>query len=222
MKGNIMNSQTLTPLLPKQGKKEQRFQDIEDILEQYHYVFRFDPFLDFANVAPIPAEAWFKEELLFALSHRGDDDKEAFACEFLIVPFLRSVWKRHERVNLFSHVQIKADDLVLIPDYLVTGKTPTGFKRVYKPLLLTVEAKNEDFDEGWFKALLQAIVCQKLNEPNDIPIHMIVTTGDVWQFGRLEQTHFVRHPLPLSIENPEMLLGVLDTVFASCEQQIPE
>lgn len=205
----------------RESKTEgQQFQDFEAVLEHYHYDFRFQPFIDFSSTTPIPAETWFKEELMFALSHRGDDDKEAFACEFLIVPFLRYVWRRHELVNLFSHVQIKADDLIFIPDYLVTGRTPTGFKRVYKPLLLTVEAKNEDFGEGWFKALLQAVVCQRLNETPDIPIVMVVTTGDVWQFGKLEQTHVIRHPLPLSIEDPDMLLGVLDVVFAGCEQLV--
>lgn len=67
---------------------------------------------------------------------------------------------------------------------------------------------------------LQAIVCQRLNETTEIPIAMIVTTGDVWHFGKLEHTHFVRHPFPFSLENPDMLLGVLDTIFTRCEDQI--
>jgi len=69
---------------------------------------------------------------------------------------------------------------------------------------------------------LQAIVCQRLNETTEIPIAMIVTTGDVWHFGKLEHTHFVRHPFPFSLENPDMLLGVLDTIFTRCEDQITE
>lgn len=215
-----MSNQPGNPAQQEQQKGIQKFRDFEEILEYYHLDFCFETFLDFAQISPVFAEDWFKEELLFALSNRGEDDKEAFICEFLIVPFLRYIWKKHRRVNLFSHVQIKADDLLLIPDYLVSKRTPTGFKKIYKPLLLTVEAKNEQFDEGWFKALLQSIVCQKVNETEDITIFSIVTTGDVWQFGKLEKAHFIRHPLPLSIENPEMLLGVLDVLFAECEKQV--
>jgi hypothetical protein len=45
---------------------------------------------------------------------------------------------------------------------------------LYKPLLLTVEAKNEKFDEGWTQALLQSVVCQKINGTPNIPILSIV------------------------------------------------
>ncbi len=204
----------------QEEKGVQKFRDFEEILEYYHLDFRFETFLDFSQIPPVPAEDWFKEELMFSLTNRGEDDKEAFVCEFLIVPFLKHVWKRHPKINLFSHVQIKVDDLTLIPDYLVSKRTPTGFKRLYKPLLLTVEAKNEQFDEGWFKALLQAIVCQKINATEKIPILVIVTTGDFWQFGKLDNSHVIRHPLPLSIEDPDALLGVLDVLFQECEQQV--
>jgi hypothetical protein len=44
-----------------------------------------------------------------------------------------------------------------------------------------VEAKNDNFDEGWTQALLQSVVCKKLNNSVDIPILSIVTTGDTWQ-----------------------------------------
>ncbi|OQX24497.1 MAG: hypothetical protein BWK80_20565, partial [Desulfobacteraceae bacterium IS3] len=104
----------------------------------------------------------------------------------------------------------------------VSSKSRTGYKILKKPLLLTVEAKNEKFEEGWCQALLQSVVCQKINKTNKIPILSIVTTGDVWQFGKLEETSFIRHPLSASVQNTEQLLGILDILFSECEKNAYE
>lgn len=198
------------------------FNHTQDILTHYHLEYRVAEFLDFSQSPPVNVPDWFKQELRFALANRGEPDKEAFACEFIIVPFLREVWKKHPQLSLFSHVSIQVDDLTVIPDYLITSKHPTGYKTVYKPLLLTVEAKNEQFEEGWTKALLQAIVCQKINGTEEIPILAIVTTGDFWQIGKLEKQLFTRHPVPVSIQHLEELLGILDMLFSECEKVVIE
>jgi hypothetical protein len=83
-----------------------------------------------------------------------------------------------------------------------------------------VEAKNEKFDEGWAQALLQSIVCQKINGTDEIPILSIVTTGDIWQFGKFEKKRFIKHPISASIQHIEELLGILDVLFSECEKVI--
>jgi hypothetical protein len=205
------------------GKKAMtnKLDNIMVILEHFHLNYKMVEFIDFNKIQPVSVMDWFKEDLAFSLKNRGEDDKEAFSSEFIVVPFLKEAWKRHQQLNLFSHVQIKMDDLIVIPDYLITSKTPTGYKKVYKPLLLTVEAKNEDFDEGWTQALLQAIVCQKMNGADEIPILSIVTTGDTWQFAKLEKNVFIKHPFCASIQHIEELVGILDQLFSECEKVIP-
>ncbi len=193
---------------------------LEEILEQYHLHYELAEFFDFDASMPVKASDAFKEELRFALLHRGEDDKEAFTSEFIIVPFLRETWKKHPDLNLFSHVQIHADDITVIPDYLLSAKPPTGYKTVYRPLLLTVEAKDEKFDEGWSQALLQSIVCQKINQTPNIPIFSIVTIGDSWQFAKLQGDLFIKHPLPASIQHIDELLGILDMLFSECEKAL--
>ena len=190
------------------------------ILDQYGLSYKMAEFLDFNKIQPVNVMDWFKEELRFSLLNRGENDKEAFTSEFIIVPFLKEAWKRHSQLNLFSHVQIKADDVTVIPDYLISAKDPTGYKIIFKPLLITVEAKNEHFDEGWTQALLQSIICQKINGTDKIPVLSIVTTGDTWQFGKLDQQLFIKHPFPASVQNMEGLLGILDVLFSECEQII--
>jgi hypothetical protein len=196
------------------------FKDAGEVLENFGLNFRFDKFVDFKKVQEVETESWFQEVIDFSLSNRGVDDKEFFTSEFIIVPFLREIWRRHPNLSLFSHVQIRDGEWILIPDYLVSSRNPTGFKKLHKPLLLTVEAKNEKFEEGWLQALLQSVVCRKINGTDEIPIFSVVTTGDIWQFGKLETATFIRHPVPASVQDTERLLGILDELFSECERNL--
>jgi len=205
-------------LSPTKGGSMTRIANsFEEILERYELKYAATDFLNWENIPKVESPDWFREELRFSLTHRGTNDQEAYVAEFIIVPFLKEIWKRHPDLNLFSHVSISADEITVVPDYLLSAKTPTGYKTLSKPLLLTVEAKNEKFDEGWSQALLQSVVCQKINGNPDIPILSIVTTGDTWQFGNLKQNLFTKNPIPASIQHVDELLGILDCIFSKCD-----
>lgn len=202
--------------------KAQDFKNLNEIVTHFHLTFRFDTFIDFQAVSLFEPNEKFRHDLDFALRNRGEDDKEAFVSEFIIVPFLREIWERHPGVNVFSHVGIALDDLTLIPDYLVAAKPLSGVKVLETPLLATIEAKNEKFDEGWFQALLQLLACQQMNAAEGLPVYAIVTTGDTWQFGKLEYRSFVRHPIPVSLNALEQLCGILDDLFTLCETNVKQ
>ncbi len=190
----------------------------DEVLEKFNLTYHQEPFINLEPTAKVKITSWFKEEIEFALKNRGTDDKESFMTEFVVVPCLREVWKRHPKLNLFSHPQIKTDDGIVVPDYLVSPKPAHGYKRLGKPLLLTVEAKDEDFDQGWTQAIFEAVICQKINGTPDIPIWCIVTTGDTWQFGKLFRDNFYKHPYSVSLNNLGQLLAILDELFNQCDQ----
>jgi hypothetical protein len=194
------------------------FKNIVDVLKYYRLPYKRIEFIDFSIIQPVLLEEWFTDDLKFALENVGLDDKEAFMSAFVIVPFLRKVWKLYKNLNLFSHVQLKTEYYTVIPDFLITGKTELGYKAVEKPLLVTVEAKYEKFNEGWFQAAMQMIAARQMNENNEIPIYGIVTTGDLWQFGKLENNTFYQHPISVNIEKPEHLTGVISYIFGECDK----
>lgn len=196
------------------------FTTLKDVIYAYGLSYQTDEFINFQIIETSSIPEWFKAEIKFSLAHQGQDDKEAFISEFVIVPFLKEIWKRHENLSLFSHPTLSTDEVTVIPDYLLTARDPSGYKSVYKPLLLTVEAKNEKFDEGWMQAVLQAVVCQQLNQMPHVPVFAIVTTGDIWEFGKLENKLFTYHPLPLSVQDMARLLGVLDFLYQQCENAV--
>lgn len=63
------------------------------------------------------------------------------------------------------------------------------------------------------------IACQKINEDDTI-IYGIVSTGLVWEFGKLEQNRFTKELYPYTISDPAKVLGALDYLFSPCQKQL--
>jgi hypothetical protein len=175
-----------------------------------------EEFVNLDAITPIEIPSLLKEDFKFLLANRGNTDMEFYACEALIFPLLKEAWKRNPQAKLFSHPQIKYEDLVLIPDYVVTARDKSGLNYFQKPLLITVEAKNDDYAQGWADVYKQLMVARLLNENNEIPIYALVSIGEGWQIGKLDGNIIYKHPIPLSIKYPNELLGVLDYIFADC------
>ncbi len=196
--------------------KFSEFKSITEILEYFGLEVQTKEFIDFGQLTEIAIPPYLKEDLHFVLSERADTDMEFYACEALIFPILKEAWKRNPRAKLFSHPQIKYEDLILVPDYVVAPRNKTGVNIFEKPLLITVEAKHDDYDLGWQDAYKQLIVSRLLNENPEIPIYAIVSIGKGWEFGKLNGNIIYKHPFGLGLDNPNRLLGVLDFIFADC------
>jgi len=193
------------------------FSNSKEILDAYQLLFKYDKFIDYQSVTKVSLPQYFLDNLDFSLVNRGQADKEFFRSEFIIVPFLFEAWKKHPKITLFSHPNLKVKDFNLYPDYIIAGKDKTGLKVLQRPLLLTVEAKDEKVEQGWFEALMQMVAARLMNENDDIPVHAIVTTGDYWHFGKLEGNTFVRHPTYIGVNDPENLISILNHIFSLCE-----
>lgn len=192
------------------------FKNNSELLTHFGLTVQNQEFIDFESIEPIAIPTYMKQDILFVLAERGDTDMEYYACEFLISPLLKEAWKRNPKAKLFSHPKIKYEDLILVPDYVVTPKDKTGTNTFQKPLLITVEAKHDDYDLGWSDAYKQLIVCSLMNENPEIPIYAIVSIGTGWQMGQLNGKIIYKHPIPIGLDNPNKLLGVLDFIFADC------
>lgn len=144
----------------------------------------------------------------------------------LIWPFLSEMEEHHPKLRVWEGVSINADatqDLVGEPDFCVT---PNGFKP-QAPYCILVEAKQEDFNEGWGQALAVMKGSQIINEKQGkkMAVYGVVTTGDLWQFGKLQEEQFVIYPLgPISILKSDdtviETLTLLDIIFTECEQNL--
>ncbi len=113
------------------------------------------------------------------------------------------------------------DELTGEPDYFISAP-PSGAVSdpVGKPLLAVAEAKQEDFIAGWGQCLAAMIACQKLNNMNEIVIYGIVSSGLVWEFGKLQGTLFTTDLFSFSIRKAGAVLGALDYLFGECERMM--
>jgi len=192
------------------------FKNNIELLRYFGLQVKNTEFIDIDNLQSLELPNFIKENLKFSLANRGNTDMEFYACEAFIFPILQEVWKRNPKVKLFSHPQIKYQDTILVPDYVVTPKDSTGLNIFTKPLLITVEAKNDDYERGWADVYKQLVVARLINENDEIPIYAIVSIGKGWEFGKLEGKSIYRHPTPVGIDNPDKLLGILDFIFGDC------
>jgi hypothetical protein len=164
----------------------------------------------------------FMENLNFALDKRTMFENEVFFCESFIFPFLQQTWKRHDKLKLWSHQELICDDkLYGEPDYLISGWSGEVMEKpINTPLLAVVEAKKQDFEGGWAQCLSEMMACQKLNKNDHFTVYGIVSTGIIWEFGKLEKEVFTQHTLSYSVTESKKVFGILDYLFTECEKQV--
>ena len=81
------------------------------------------------------------------------------------------------------------------------------------PLIILVEAKKNDFEQGWGQCLAELVAAQKINDDPDTPVYGIVSDGERWQFGKLTGDAFTRHKTSFSVDNIPTLFGAINAIF---------
>lgn len=193
------------------------FKTIAEVQERYSIKYQT---ASFVQINVVEASPKLIEELSFVEQYIDTRVSEFAIRENLIFPVLREVYKKYaEQFSLWSHRFIKYDDvLVGTPDYFVSKRSELGKTVLGKPLLLMMEAKKNDFDEGWAQCLAEMVAAQKLNA-NDLAIYGIVTDGQVWQFGKLASTNYTYNEKLFTLDDLAELLGALDYIYERLQEQ---
>ena len=146
---------------------------------------------------------------------------EASICENLIYPVLKETWKSFlSHFYLWSHPTWYVDEVLSgIPDYLFTQPTKYGKAVLGAPVLITVEAKKDNFQEGWGQCAAAMIAAQKLNANNQITIYGIVSNGETWEFAYLEGDRITKNIIGYSIFELHKLYEALHFVLKQSQMQ---
>lgn len=164
-----------------------------------------------------------RRELSFAQQQVAFDGSEFAACENIIYPLLKEVWRGEYLADfqLWSHIPLCFDDdLSGTPDYFLARRSPLGVPVVEEPYLLVIEAKKDDFERGWGQCVAAMLAAQKLNDLPEQTLYGIATNGLVWEFGKLESHHFVREWQQFTVSDLERLYAAVNFVFDACRQQL--
>ncbi len=192
---------------------------VADVARTHHIHFRKAEFL---QPAPAPLSEYFRSELAFTLSEVAFDAAEAVACETLIYPLLREVWKPyHETLTLWGHQPIEYDkDLCGVPDFIVARRSPLGPFIFDMPYLLVVEAKRDDFVRGWGQCLAAMLAAQKLNGLSEQTLYGVSTNGLGWQFGKLFGDEFTQDVRLFSLKDLDNLAAAVNFLLIRCRDQV--
>lgn len=133
--------------------------------------------------------------------------------ELIIAPILVEVRRlMHHRVSLFSGVDFSVE-----PEQGLNGICDFIFSRspeqlyIAAPVVLIVEAKNENIKAGLPQCIAAMVAAQRFNQREDNSITTIygaVTTGNIWKFLRLESA-------TVSIDQGEYYLNQVDSILAA-------
>lgn len=168
------------------------------------------------EAAPRPPSAHFAERM--RRLEAFDTERSEGAKLLLVDTFLEEAIQPYKKLRVFKESPLKAPVASGVIDYLVTRRAAVPLT----PLLCVAEAKKDDFDAGLAQCLVEMQAAAQTNETDGrrIDIYGIVTNGATWQFCRRQTTGEVARSDAYVASDAPKLLGVLDYLFARCEENI--
>lgn len=193
------------------------FKKISEVQEKFRIKYAASAFFEVEATSP---SEQFLQEFRFTLQHINVFSSEASRCESIIFPVLREAYKAYaDTYALWIREPITYDEILSgTPDYLVATKSELGMTVVGTPLIILVEAKKNDFEEGWGQCLAELVAAQKINDNLDFPVYGIVSDGERWQFGKFVADTFIQNRTSFSIDNLPTLFGAINAIFKAASE----
>lgn len=165
-----------------------------------------------------------QDEIAFTLKELPYKVSEASICENLIYPVLKEAWKSYRDIlSIWSHQSITDENgFLTIPDYLISKRSELGKVIFDFPVLAVIEAKKDNFTNGWTQCCLDMIKIRELNQNETMTVYGLVTNGEIWEVGKLEKQKFVLYRKRFFIEELETLFNGLISVLELCKLQLIE
>jgi len=119
-------------------------------------------------------------------------DTEKARSELIVTPILLEIYRRFSpNLSLFSGVALSVDATQGLNgecDFILSAST--NQLEVSTPVLMLVEAKNNDIKSGLGQCTAQLVGAQRFNElqQKTITVYGVVTTGAAWRFMRLQSS----------------------------------
>ena len=194
------------------------FKAIPDVQEKFRITYAADNFLE--SVESLNPSDQFLNELEFNMKYINVYTSEGARSETTIYPILREVYKKYAKdYALWIKKPLAYDETLSgTPDYFISTRSELGMLTVGTPLIILVEAKKNDFEQGWGQCLAELVAAQKINDDPDVPVYGIVSDGERWQFGKLVGDAFTQNRTGFSIDNLPALFGAINAVFKSASE----
>lgn len=168
----------------------------------------------FAEVPAVPLSQGLAMSLPAAVRLASVVSTEKARSEWMIAPLLADFWARYRgQIGVYSGVNFVADveaRLTGFVDFLIS-RGPQQVQ-VTPPVIVIVEAKNENISGGLGQCVAGMVGAQRMNQREGQPVDPIYgcsTTGSAWKFLRLSGSTVTLDLTEYAISQADKLLGIL-------------
>jgi len=176
----------------------------------------------FSDVPTLEPSNWLQETLSYSLKLALSSSSEKARSEFIIAPILIELERRNlNKLSIYSGENLDVDEdqgLKGECDFILS-KSPVSLT-MQAPIVSLVEAKKGDIKGGLGQCIAQMLGAQRFNELENNSISGIygcVTTGEDWQFLKLESNVVFVDDHRYYINEREKLLGIFQFILDSYE-----
>lgn len=134
--------------------------------------------------------------------------------ELIVMPILADIRNQaNKQITIFSGKTFDVSPKLGLKgqcDFIIS-KSPDIFV-LREPIAAIVEAKKGAIEIAWGQCAAEMIASRMFNEKHDIKnpfVYGVVTSGDYWQFLKLDQNTLYIQPEPLHYDKLELIMGFL-------------
>lgn len=142
-------------------------------------------------------------------------NSEKAKSEFIVAPILLEVWRNSgKKFSIFSGVTLDVDVELRGECDFILSQAPKS-REIESPIFTLIQAKDDNIRLGIGQCVLQMYAAQKFNELKNKPIKVIygcVTTGDDWQFLKLEKNIVTFDNKRFYLSEVDKILGVFQLI----------
>ncbi|NJO15948.1 MAG: hypothetical protein HC877_09405 [Thioploca sp.] len=171
----------------------------------------------FEHINPVSPSPWL-QEILQRSQHIALISEKARS-EFIVAPILLFVSDVLEQdISVYSGIRFDVDQdkgLHGVCDFILS-RSP-ALPTVQAPVLMLVEAKKNDVEEGIGQCAAEMVAAQIFNQRETAPLKTVygcVTTGETWQFMMLHDKVLCIDDAKYFINQLALILGCFKRVLA--------
>ena len=173
----------------------------------------------FPGLAPLAVPAWLHDALAGGLALALVSEKAR--SEFIVAPILLTSRElSHNAFSIYSGQRLDVQPergLMGECDFILAAAPPVPVLRA--PIVTIVEAKKNDIEAGLGQCAAQMVAARLFNEREGHPFPLVfgcVTTGESWQFLRLDGSILGIDRTRYYIDNVGLILAVWQAILAQC------
>jgi hypothetical protein len=171
----------------------------------------------FPRVTPLAVSSWLEQTLQVTKTLAFQSGSEKARSEFIIAPILASFAQTERRFSIFSGQTFEVDAAIGLTgecDFLLSLSPDSPI--VEAPVFALVEAKKQDIEGGLGQCAAQMVAAWRFNQQHKLSLPAVygcVTSGETWQFLRLEDNRLTIDQTRYYLDRLELLLGVFNNVL---------